>query len=222
MLSAAAALALAIPALAATSPNGAAPQSATMALPSAVPSIPPAMTARYDGITSHLRPSVLAWTKQEAQIFAARPTFSLQDVETAIQARFAGQGVAQMNLSGGDIEEIAFVVMMQALQDQDSDLQAQMNQMKALTAAKSQIRNEIALANQRVASAVGSSPSPPASSNASTTNLTNRLDSLNAQSETQSLQVQTMTQRRSKLIDTLWDLLKSIQGTSDAVVQNLK
>ena len=45
-----------------------------------------------------------------------------------------------MNLSGGDIEEIAFVVMMQALQDQDSDLQAQMNQMKALTAAKSQIR----------------------------------------------------------------------------------
>jgi len=172
MLPAAAALALAVPAFGATSTSGMAPQSATVALPSAVPGIPPAMTARYDGITSHLRPSVLAWTKQEAHILAARPSFTLQDAETAAAARFAGQGVAQMNLSGGDIEEIAFVVMMQALQDQDSDLQAQMNQMKALTAAKSQIRNEIALANQRVASAVGSSPSPPASSNASRTSRT--------------------------------------------------
>jgi hypothetical protein len=48
------------------------------------------------------------------------------------------------------------------------------------------------------------------------------VDSLNEQSETQSLELQMTMDRRSKLIDTLSNVLKKISDTGDSVVQNLK
>jgi hypothetical protein len=48
------------------------------------------------------------------------------------------------------------------------------------------------------------------------------LDSLNESSETQSMELQMTMDRRSKLIDTLSNVLKKISDTSDSVVQNLK
>jgi hypothetical protein len=48
------------------------------------------------------------------------------------------------------------------------------------------------------------------------------MDSLNESSETQSLELQMTMDRRSKLIDTLSNVLKKISDTSDSVVQNLK
>jgi hypothetical protein len=48
------------------------------------------------------------------------------------------------------------------------------------------------------------------------------VDSLSEQSETQSLELQMTMDRRSKLIDTLSNVLKKISDTGDSVVQNLK
>jgi hypothetical protein len=48
------------------------------------------------------------------------------------------------------------------------------------------------------------------------------VDSLNEQSETQSLELQMTMDRRSKLIDTLSNVLKKISETGDSVVQNMK
>jgi len=47
-------------------------------------------------------------------------------------------------------------------------------------------------------------------------------NSLGEQSETQSLELQMTMDRRSKLLDTLSNVLKTISDTSDSVVQNLK
>ncbi|MFZ0821315.1 MAG: hypothetical protein WAM91_14700 [Candidatus Acidiferrales bacterium] len=48
------------------------------------------------------------------------------------------------------------------------------------------------------------------------------VNSMNESSETQSLELQMTMDRRSKLIDTLSNVLKKISDTSDSVVQNLK
>ncbi len=53
------------------------------------------------------------------------------------------QGLSNMALAGGDIEALAFIVLMQATNDVDSDLKAIMAQVKAETAAKSHLRDLI-------------------------------------------------------------------------------
>ena len=52
--------------------------------------------------------------------------------------------------------------------------------------------------------------------------LNKKLDSMNEMSETTSLRLQMMMDRRSKLISTLSNLLKKISTTQDTIVQNLK
>jgi len=214
-----AAIALAIPALAATN-NGTMQSHAVAApLPSALPTIPPPMAAKYVGLITHLRPSAASWASQEAQRIAGQPV-NLQQLESAISAHFApsigGTGIPP----GMDIEALAFIVLMQATQDQDKDLQSIMDGVQEINKQKAALRSQMQALNQLEANNAKSSPGPSPSPSSGA--LKSRLDSLNELSETQSLQLQMTMDRRSKLIDTLSNVMKSIANTSDAVVQNLK
>ena len=61
----------------------------------------------------------------------------------------------------GDIEAMAFVVMMQATRDMEQDLKMIMAEVKAITAAKQKLRDLIAKVNRDVGANVGQAPSRP-------------------------------------------------------------
>jgi hypothetical protein len=107
-----------------------APSAATAVRPSATP----AMRAKYDTLRQRLSPAASAWVQSEAATVTKNPSASANTVEASAKARFGNQ------LQGGDIDEIAFVVLMEATDDQDKDLQQIMNQTQAINQQKNKLR----------------------------------------------------------------------------------
>jgi hypothetical protein len=160
--------------------------------------------------------------------------------------------------AGADIEAVAFLVMMQATQDMDKDLQAIMAEVKAMTNAKQKLRDLINLVNKDVADHGGkpdapclppgcaslaselkglsastaglqrpvrlSAPARPTYANlrALQGQLKQNLDSMSEMSETESLRLQMMMDRRSKFMAALSNIMKKMSDTSGSMVQNMK
>lgn len=227
--------------------------------------IPDEIGSRYAHLRARLQPSVVEWVTAQARIEAQRPAPDLTALEGVVRARFpstAGSGnssVAAGVPAGEDIEALAFIVLMDATNDQNQDLQGIMSEVQAQTTAKQQIRGleqelqqQLALLGSQSASAVCrtgicQSLEQQVSTVATTARLAGRplratlslpltaphlsvfesqlggdLAGMNEMSEMSSMRLQMAMDRRSKLIDTLSNILKKISDTSDAVVQNLK
>jgi hypothetical protein len=117
--------------------------------------------------------------------------------------------------SGADVEELTILVLMSAVQATNSDLEDQLREAQAATRQKAEARLiEEKLEQQQVAAA--------AEINAEAAQINVKLASLNEQSETQSLELQMTMDRRSKLIDTLSNVLKKLSGTNASIIQNMK
>jgi hypothetical protein len=170
-------------------------------------------------------------------------------------------------LPGADIEQMAFVVMMDAVKSADQDLAMIMAEVKAMTAAKNALRSLISKVGRDVANnAAQKDGVPPLDFSAGmgskdtyydapmpvpdpesepclifvSTDLSNgplvtvaqlksiqddlkgQLDSMNEMSEMTSMRLQMAMDRRSKLIETLSNIMKKISVTADTLVQNLK
>jgi hypothetical protein len=112
-----------------------------------VKAIPPEMTRRFGELRPKLQPTASAWVNQQAHALAQKTTPDLHALEIAIRGRF-GDG---NKLNDGDIEAVAFIVMMQATNDMDKDLKAIMDEVKSMTAAKAKLRDLISQVNKDVA-----------------------------------------------------------------------
>jgi hypothetical protein len=245
--------------------------------------IPPEMTSRYAHLHPRLQPSANSWVQGQARVELGRSAPDVSALQSAVSGRFGKAG-----LSTGDIEAIVFIVLMEAANNTDNDLKAQMGAMQALNAAKASARNLMDQLNQEIASLaamksgatcqspfcrslahqlatiarqtesasaaakmgrVVGAPVHASVSNSHTTSagelwnasalaatapltyahlheiqtqLGSSLKSLDDQSDMQSLELQMTMDRRSKLLDTLSNVMKTIADANDAVIGNLK
>ncbi|MFZ1135592.1 MAG: hypothetical protein WAN69_11625 [Candidatus Korobacteraceae bacterium] len=177
------------------------------------------------------------------------------------------KGPTDTALPGTDIEQMAFVVMMDAAKSAGQDLKMIMAEVKAITAAKNALRSLISKVGRDVANnaaqkdgvppldlsaGMGSEnayydapmPLPDPESDSGVIfvpaklyngqiitvaqlrciqeNLKSQLDSMNEMSEMTSMRLQMAMDRRSKLIETLSNIMKKISATGDTLVRNLK
>jgi Arc/MetJ-type ribon-helix-helix transcriptional regulator len=154
--------------------------------------------------------------------------------------------IGRAGLSGMDVSEAAFLVLVSAAKDMDDDIKMIMAEVKATTAAKAKLREAIRELNRMISEEMGkhessrdiemgkvSEPSRPpiqvrsgvqcAESLASVASgLQEHLDDMSELSEMASLRLQMLIDRHSKFIEALSNLMKKIATTQDTLVQNLK
>jgi hypothetical protein len=141
--------------------------------------IPSELASRNVKLQNLLQPSVKSWVESQARIELQRPNLDLSALEAAIRGRFGsalasgqhpaaasattgkGSGGSVGSPAGGDIEELAFVVLMQATQDQDNDLQQIMNEVRAQTKAKQFLREQMQIVNTDVANSARQQSNTP-------------------------------------------------------------
>ena len=126
--------------------------------------------------------------------------------------------------TGGDIEALAFLVLMEASKSAQDDLKSIMDGVKAINDAKSKLSDsrephgsldvDAILQLMLTVYAV--------SVEAEFDAIRKDLDSTSELSEMESLRLQMMMDRMSKMMSTLSNLMKKISDTSSAIVQNLK
>jgi hypothetical protein len=116
-----------------------------------------------------------------------------------------------------DIEALALVVLMEAANSAQEDLQAIMAGVQAINAAK-QRQREVLCEIQRQAADAASKERLDAAVDA----IKESLDSMSELGETESLRLQMAMDRLSKLMSTLSNILKKISDTSQSITQNLK
>lgn len=219
------------------------------------PPIPQEAMSLQGRLYPRLQPSARAWVGEQARRLAAG-TMTVESLHPAVRSRFMGQlGTGDK----GNIEEVLFVVMMQAVRDNDENMKKALAELKGQQERKKRLGGLLANVQQdivRSAGGKGDDPCTPPRCGAYARDLSaasfelsrlypNRgmrfqepktvndlkplqgalkkaLDGMDEKSEMTSLRLQTMMDRRSKLISTLSNIMKKISNTQDTVVQNLK
>ena len=192
----------------------------------AAAAITPAAIQHRDAIASKLSPTARLKLQNVATSLRQSPTISEVSARAAILSAFPGA-----NLGAADIDALMFVVMMDAAQDAQKDLNAIMAEVKAIDKQKESLRQELsklnALTNSthvrkaRVPLASFNVP-PPLPKGATVDQMKDRLDSLSELGETESLRLQMAMDRLSKLMQTLSNLEKKAADTASSIVKNLK
>jgi hypothetical protein len=230
----------------------------------------PEMTRRFSDLHASLQPSARSWVEQQARAEAQRPTPDLADLQTRIRSRFAsslstaksstGQKSASGQIpAGADVEAMAFIVLMQAANTSEQDLQNMMKEVRVTTAAKQQLRNLVDRVKREAATASQAAAKQPCRTaicqslagelkqlSAATaqskhpvrlslpenltygqlqqivTQLDQDLNAMNEMSEQQQLELQMAMDRRSKLEQTLSNIMKKQQDTASNIVGNMK
>jgi hypothetical protein len=191
---------------------------------------------------------------------------ALFEIEREFQIR-STKGATNMTSPQADIEQMAFVVMMDAVKSANQDLKMIMDEVKAMTAAKGALRSLLSKVRRDVAANAGQKdkvpaldfsagmgsedayhhaqlpvPDPDAKQNLRLVHtdlyngqivtvaqlrsvqddLQGQLDSMSEMSEIDALRLQMTMDRRSKLIETLSNILKKLDATSETLVRNIK
>jgi len=108
--------------------------------------VPPEIAKRAESLRASLRPTAKAWIEEQAQIEAKRPAPNADALRTAIRQRFADslaqEAARRLGAAAGqiDVDAVVVIVMEQAAQDGEQDLQAQMQQMQAAMNEKQELR----------------------------------------------------------------------------------
>jgi hypothetical protein len=162
----------------------------------------------------------MAGDQQRMQAHKGKP-FVPMDLAAATRAQVAkAQSFGIAAATGADIEALITIVMMQAAQDADADLRAQMAAMRAANKAKEAFRQ----GQVAVAAALAAEKAQLRKSDADeiTERAKQGLDSLSELGETESLRLQMAMDRLSKLMDTLSNLLKKNSDAAQGIVKNMK
>jgi hypothetical protein len=155
----------------------------------------PAIVAQHARIQRLIGPKTKQRISEIAPAFSARvrqlpPTADFHTLAVAeVRGGFQGLG----NLSNQDVEALAFLVMMQATKDAQSDLK---NIMDGVKKANQQKQSQRSARNQK--------------------------DAVGEMGEEESLRLQMAMDRQSKLMETLSNVEKKMAQTRDSIVQNLK
>jgi len=155
-----------------------------------------------------------------------------------VQLQVLGESRASVNVevkqsrvspsgADGDIESLAFIVMMQASKSAQDDLKAIMEQMKAINQAKAGLRALVKPSRGQTALAFEATFQLMATLyakqlEAELDQIHQDLDSTSEMSEMESLRLQMAMDHLSKMMSTLSNILKKISDTSSQIVQNLK
>ena len=138
-------------------------------------------------------------------------------------------------LAGGDIEALAFLVLMAAAKSAQEDLRAIMGEVKAINEAKKKMRTSLdkkrgarhprprqqgGLDLEAIFQLIATLYAKQLA--AEVDELLGELDSVSELGEMESLRLQMAMDRLSKMASTLSNLLKKISDTSSQIVQNLK
>jgi hypothetical protein len=155
----------------------------------------PAIVAQHARIQRLIGPKTKQRISEIAPAFSARvrqlpPTADFHALAVAeVRSGFQGLG----NLANQDVEALAFLVMMQATKDAQSDLK---NIMDGVKKANEQKQSQRAARNQK--------------------------DAVGEMGEEESLRLHLAMDRQSKLMETLSNVEKKMAQTQDSIVQNLK
>ncbi len=123
--------------------------------PSAIddPRETPEMTRRFAALYAPLQPSVKEWVVQQARIEARKSAPDERGIKMAIRGRFpvlnsTGNGATSVNQ---DVDALVFLVMMQAVSGMDQDLKTIMDNVRAMNAAKDNLRRLMSAINNEIA-----------------------------------------------------------------------
>jgi hypothetical protein len=113
---------------------------------------PPAVLAKYGKIAAQLDPAALGWLAQQGKALSQSPGVAVATVEATIAQHFGIQ-------PGGnpDAAALALIVLVEAINNANQDLQQLMTAIQDQTAAKQALRNRINALNQQIAANGGQS-----------------------------------------------------------------
>ena len=150
---------------------------------------------RNQRLVPKLSPSAKSKVQSAAAALSAATKQQPQMTQAQLQSKARAEVVAAFpGLAGTDIDTVAFLILMQAAQDQESELQQAMNAAQKATASKQAARG----AQKQSA------------------------DQLSDMDTNLQMQLQMTMDRRSKFLEALSNVEKSISATQDTIVQNLK
>ena len=156
------------------------------------------------------------------------PHVSPGDALTLAAASHANLG----SMADTDVTAMAFLVMMDAAKSAREDLKAIMDGVKSINEQKQELRGHAQLLRSAAAEVGRSSELAPGQVSSTRLSLegvdaapdaiANDLDSLSGMGETQSLRMQMVMDRLTKLMETLSEVMKKASETSAGITQNLK
>jgi hypothetical protein len=163
---------------------------------------------------------------------AVRETETKFRMRLGRQKRVGGWGV----LAGqpeGDIEAIAFLVLLEASKSARSDLKGIMDQVKSINEKKKKLRETLDVARDKRPGGLPDSRAlvdldsfveaiATLQVNAMVEELHADLDQMSEYSEMDQLRLQMAMDRLSKMMSTLSNLLKKLADTQSAIIQNMK
>ena len=136
------------------------------------------------------------------------------------------------SMTEGDIEAMAFLVLMQASKTGNDDLKTIMAEMKTVNNAKvnqrkqiqsnASTKNNIILKARDENAVVKKDTLKRTSLNPNLRLQPSKKDDLNEMGEEQQLRMQMAMDRRSKMMEAISNLLKKIADTEDQIIQNIK
>jgi len=185
----------------------------------------PQLAQRRDAIAAKLTPSA----RQKLHTIATSlVTSSITDGTThaAITSTFG-------NLNGADIEALAFIVLMDASQSAQQDLQSIMAHVKAIDNAKQELRSSLAGAHQQASTPAihkvqaqltpTSFTMPPAlPPNATIAQKQQRLDDLNELGEQEQLKMQKVISQMQAAQQMASNVAKKLSDSTSSILRNLK
>jgi cell division protein FtsB len=211
---------------------------------------------------------VQSWIAQQALVVAAQPYPDIPALRVSIRQRFndslsapdrKGAGAVLNSPDSTLTDALVFLVLMQAAQDTESDLQSQMQQMQTINQQKQALRQIVNDLHKETGAAppnlrmkpcttpvCRSLPSRLSAVNQATAELPKpthfqanstltaqqldavakdaqqSLDSMSEMGEMTSMRLQMAMDRRSKFMETLSNIEKSIDDTQSSIIGNLK
>lgn len=123
-----------------------------------------------------------------------------------------------------DIDSMVQWIMFQAAKDSNSDLRNIMDKMQNNNKKKRELRNLLNSQNQRITLCTRGTcgRTSLAQLNLEREKMNQQMDSLSEMGEMESLRLQMVMDRMSKMISTLSNILKKISETSSTIIQNIK
>jgi hypothetical protein len=209
--------------------TGAAASRAT--LPTVAP-LTPAVTAQHTRLFGALRADLKPKVAMAARILAARVSAPVPPKGKPVDVMAAAHEVVGAahnfglgTVNSGDIEALAFIVLMQATKDADEDLRDILAKVKKMNEQKAAIRQ--ALVRCKGDRTCAKRTPPPAGMTRAELEklvdaLADRRDSSGDLDGADALKLQGFLDRRQKLLETLSNLLKKIADTNESIIQNLK
>ncbi len=171
---------------------------------SAHPNFPPGAEAQERRIMAHVGPHTRIWIATEAHRIAM---VSSPDVNGDVLSAYP-------NLSSGDIAAMVFLVLMEVNREEETELEQEVAEMNALNNEKKAARNRTAGAETlRKAKQVLLTKSANNSAGAGDSGEIGEMTSA---------RLQIAMERKSKMEETLSNLLKKLSDNGDAIIHNMK